>query len=89
MTRSRYSIMVTEYGSDHAVELMRVGSNPQEDTEDQALTLRCPRASGEGDPKIYVHLDCGSRGQLNQRGEKREAFGLALFLLSYSDELKP
>jgi len=29
MTRSRYSIMVTEYGSDHAVELMRVGSNPQ------------------------------------------------------------
>lgn len=26
---TRYSIMVREYGSDHDVELMRVGSNPQ------------------------------------------------------------
>ena len=26
---TRYSIMVTEYGSDHAVELVRVEANPQ------------------------------------------------------------
>jgi hypothetical protein len=40
---TRYSIMVTEYGSDHAVELVRVGSNPQaivEGLRKKTLTIR-------------------------------------------------
>jgi hypothetical protein len=45
---ARFSILVTEHGSDHAVELMRVDSNPQAIVDGlRQKTLRVERSISE------------------------------------------